>query len=207
MHKRRPRHPVPYILWRIVPAIILASFGLLFASLGGYSCWVFVHGLWSFEYSHVGCCVRNPFRRRVDSEPVLALVRAKWLVGWTSTLIGLVLYIVCTTTQYVAFLPSNDVVARHQADSATGPVGPNAVSILETCALNRTTPEQAFAHPHWSAKLWSVPQTRRVFNGNEKLFSDDYVVVKIDEANMVGGLAVEDHLRQGRQEGAVFLGW
>ena len=34
--------------WRIIPVVILASFGLLFASLGGFSCWGV--GAWAMEF-------------------------------------------------------------------------------------------------------------------------------------------------------------
>ena len=118
--------------WRIIPVVILASFGLLFASLGGFSCW----GVWCMGYGvlsiHMSAVVCVALAGIAWILAAHAFIRAKWLIGWTSTLIGLGLYIVCTITQYVAFLPNNDVDARHQVDSATGPVGPNAVSILET---------------------------------------------------------------------------
>ena len=94
-----------------------------------------------------------------------------------------------------------DVYADRPPQVVAEPTGPDAELVLKT-ALSAAKLQNKNVLVYLGApSCGACRKLEAFFNSNQSLFSDDYVVTKIDLADMKMGMAVEEQLRKGRQWG------
>ena len=190
--------------WRIIPVVLLAGIGLIFTALGLSGCrnlWLAYQGDWHILIS-LGFlyCVCMTCAGVAWILAAITFARRQWLFGWTSVPAGFLLFASMFVIQHYMFYNA-DVDTRRQPEVAAEPTGPNAESVLKTALSTAKLQNKQVLVYLGAPSCGACRKLEKFLNNNQSLFNDDYIVTKIDLADMKMATVVENRLRQGRQWG------
>lgn len=183
--------------WRTIPVVFLSGFGLLATIAGLLSCYgIWFYASWPVISLPSLYCLCELAMGVACILAAIALAGGRWRYGCLVASIAVILHVATSVMSGYVFYNNGENHTRQEM--TVEPTGPNAEVVLST-ALETAKHENKRVLVYIGAP--SCGPCRRLgafFHDNERLFEDDYVVTKIDQADMKMGVALERRLRQER---------
>jgi hypothetical protein len=192
------RPTVRVFRWRIIPVVFLSGFGLLATIAGLLSCYsIWFHAGWPLISGPSFCCLCGLFMGIACILAAIALARGQWRYGCISTAIAVILY-AAMPLLFDHFFFSNNTENNAHEKTVAEPTGPNAEEVLKTALETAKYEDKKVLLYIGAPSCKPCRMLGAFFHDNERLFKDDYVVTKIDQADMKMGVALERRLRPER---------